>query len=71
MGMNVGQLEGIAFERKYCRKGNHFQDQELIRSKFSETRNTHLKFDQMQRISVEGKVGEKFLLMLTMIQKEI
>ena len=41
-------------------KGNLvFQDQELIRSKLSETRNTHLEFDQTQRISVEGKVGER------------
>ena len=41
-------------------KGNLvFQDQELIRSKLSETQNTHLEFDQTQRISVEGKIGDR------------
>ena len=36
-----------------------FQDQELIRSKLNETQKTHLEFDQTQRISVEGKIGER------------
>ena len=60
--MNVGQLGRVSLSARgnVTVKGNLvFQDQELIRSKVSETRNTHLKFDQMQRISVEGKVGER------------
>ena len=62
IGMNVGQLGRVSLSARgnVTVKGNLvFQDQELIRSKVSETRNTHLKFDQMQRISVEGKVGER------------
>ncbi len=62
IGMDVGQLGRVSLSARgnVTVKGNLvFQDQELIRSKVSETRNTHLKFDQMQRISVEGKVGER------------
>ena len=62
IGMNVGQLGRVSLSARgnVTVKGNLvFQDQELIRSKVSETRNTHLKFDQTQRISVEGKVGER------------
>ena len=62
IGVNVGQLGRVSLSARgnVTVKGNLvFQDQELIRSKVSETRNTHLKFDQMQRISVEGKVGER------------
>ncbi|MEE8437643.1 MAG: cell surface protein SprA, partial [Candidatus Neomarinimicrobiota bacterium] len=36
-----------------------FEDQELIRSKINETQNTHLEFDQTQRISLEGKIGDR------------
>ena len=62
IGMDLGNLgrASLTARGNVTIKGNLvFQDQELIRSKLSETRNTHLEFDQTQRISVEGKVGER------------
>jgi len=62
IGLDVGQLGRVSLSARgnVTLKGNLvFQDQELIRSKLSETRNTHLEFDQTQRISVEGKIGER------------
>jgi len=62
IGVDVAKLGRVSLSARgnVTLKGNLvFQDQELIRSKLSETRNTHLEFDQTQRISVEGKVGER------------
>ena len=56
---NIGRVS-LSARGNVTIKGNLvFQDQELIRSKVSETRNTHLEFDQTQRISVEGKIGDR------------
>ena len=62
IGLDVGRLGRVSLSARgnVTLKGNLvFQDQELIRSKLSETRNTHLEFDQTQRISVEGKIGDR------------
>lgn len=62
IGVDMGNIGRVSLTARgnVTIKGNLvFQDQELIRSKLSETRNTHLEFDQTQRISVEGKIGDK------------
>ena len=62
IGLDVGKLGRVSLTARgnVTVKGNLvFQDQELIRSKLNETQNTHLEFDQTQRISVEGKIGER------------
>ena len=62
IGLDVGNLGRVSLTARgnVTVKGNLvFQDQELIRSKLNETQNTHLEFDQTQRISVEGKIGER------------
>ncbi|SVA77393.1 uncharacterized protein METZ01_LOCUS130247, partial [marine metagenome] len=62
IGVDVAKLGRVSLTARgnVTVKGNLvFQDQELIRSKLSETQNTHLEFDQTQRISVEGKIGER------------
>jgi len=49
IGMDLGNLgrASLTARGNVTIKGNLvFQDQELIRSKLSETRNTHLEFDQ-------------------------
>lgn len=62
IGVDVAKLGRVSLTARgnVTVKGNLvFQDQELIRSKVNETQNTHLEFDQTQRISVEGKIGER------------
>ncbi len=62
IGVDMGNIGRVSLTARgnVTIKGNLvFQDQELIRSKLSETRNTHLEFDQTQRISVEGKIGDR------------
>ena len=62
IGLDAGRLGRVSLTARgnVTVKGNLvFQDTELVRSKLNETRNTHLEFDQTQRISVEGKVGER------------
>ncbi len=62
IGRDMGNIGRVSLTARgnVTIKGNLvFQDQELIRSKLSETRNTHLEFDQTQRISVEGKIGDR------------
>ena len=62
IGIDAGRLGRVSLTARgnVTLKGNLvFQDTELVRSKLNETRNTHLEFDQTQRISVEGKVGDR------------
>jgi len=62
IGVDMGNIGRVSLTARgnVTVKGNLvFQDQELIRSKLSETQNTHLEFDQTQRISVEGKIGDR------------
>ncbi|MBT4068130.1 MAG: cell surface protein SprA [Candidatus Marinimicrobia bacterium] len=62
IGVDMGNIGRVSLTARgnVTIKGNLvFQDQELIRSKLSETQNTHLEFDQTQRISVEGKIGDR------------
>ncbi|MFQ6612649.1 MAG: cell surface protein SprA [Fidelibacterota bacterium] len=56
---NIGRVSINATGNVSLKGKMVFQDQELIRSKISETQNTHLEFDQTQRISVEGKIGDR------------
>ncbi len=56
---NIGRVSINATGNVSLKGKMVFQDQELIRSKINETQNTHLEFDQTQRISVEGKIGDR------------